>query len=70
MDLTSDQQCLKWLIPSSGSGEPEATDDHYCRWDRLPNGCGYTKAWVEKLVRELSDAVRYESVGGYAPDRR
>ena len=56
--------------PPSGSGEPEATDDRYCRWDRLLNGYGYTNAWVEKLVRDLSDAGRYESVVGFAPDRR
>ena len=56
--------------PPSGSGEPEATDARYCRWDRLMKGYGYTRAWVEKLVRDLSDAARYESVVGYAPDRR
>ena len=33
-------------------------------------GYGYTKAWVDKLVRELSDEDKYESVVGYAPDRR
>lgn len=56
--------------PPYGSGEPEATDDRYCRWDRLMRGYGYTKAWVEKLVRDLSDADKYESVVGVAPDRR
>lgn len=56
--------------PPYGSGEPEATDDRYCRWDRLLRGYGYTKAWVEKLVRDLSDADKYESVVGVAPDRR
>ena len=56
--------------PPSGSGEPEATDDRYCRWDRLLNGYGYTNAWVEKLVRDLSDVGKYRSVVGYAPDRR
>ncbi len=58
------------VIPPSGSGEPEATDDRYCQWDRLLNGYGYTNAWVEKLVRDLSDERRYESVVGFAPDRR
>ena len=56
--------------PPSGSGEPEATDDRYCRWDRLLKGYGYTKTWVEKLVRDLSDAGKYGSVVGYAPERR
>ena len=58
------------LRPPSGSGEPEATNDRYCRWDRLMKGYGYTRAWVEKLVRDLSDEGKYESVVGYAPDRR
>jgi len=56
--------------PASGAGEPEATDDRYCRWDRLLNGYGYTKAWIEKLVRDLSDAGIYEAVVGFSPDRR
>ena len=58
------------MRPPSGSGEPEATDDRYCRWDRLLNGYGYTNAWVKKLVRDLCNAGKYESVVGYAPDRR
>ncbi len=56
--------------PRAGSGEPEATDDRYCRWDRLMKGYGYTTAWVERLVRELSDLDAYEKVLGFKPDRR
>ena len=56
--------------PASDAGEPEATDADFCRWDRLSRGYGYTKAWVNKLVRELSDEDTYEAVVGYAPDRR
>ena len=56
--------------PPYGAGEPEATDDRYCRWDRLMRGYGYTKAWVDKLVRDLSKDDKYEAVVGYAPDRR
>ena len=56
--------------PGSGAGEPEATDDRYCRWDRLMRGYGYTKAWVDKLVRDLSKAKKYETVVGYPPDHR
>ena len=72
--FTMDTHVRSWrhykVRPPSGSGEPEATDDRYCRWDRLLGGYGYTDAWVEKLVRDLSDAGKYESVVGYAPDRR
>ena len=55
--------------PATGAGEPEATDDRYCRWDRLLNGYGYTKAWIEKLVRELSDPSKYAAAVGFSPDR-
>ena len=53
--------------PAGGSDQPEATDDRYCRWDRLAKGYGYTKAWVEKLVRNLSDEDTYKTVVGYRP---
>ena len=56
--------------PASDSGKPEATDDRYCRWDRLAKGYGYTNAWVKKLVRDLSDEHNYKTVVGYEPDRR
>jgi hypothetical protein len=56
--------------PVEGSGEPEATDGRYCRFDRLHNGYGYTQAWVDKLVNDLSDAAMYERVVGVAPDQR
>ena len=53
--------------PAGGSDHPEATDDRYCRWDRLAKGYGYTKAWVDKLVRNLSDEHTYKTVVGYPP---
>ncbi len=56
--------------PSSDSSEPEATDQRYCRWDRLLGGYGYTQAWIEKLVRYLSDPETYEEVVGIAPTHR
>ncbi len=70
--LYTHTQCWRYfkVRPASGAGEPEATDDRYCRWDRLMNGYGYTQAWIEKLVKELSDAATYEKVVGYEPDRR
>ena len=56
--------------PPQSSSEPEATDQRYCRWDRLFGGYGYTDAWVEKLVRDLSDPETYEEVVGIPPTRR
>ncbi len=56
--------------PPEGAPEPEATDQRYCRWDRLSNGYGYTRAWVEKLVGDLSNSGTYEEVVGIPPTRR
>lgn len=56
--------------PAGGSDHPEATDDRYCRWDRLAKGYGYTKAWVKKLVRDLGEEHKYETVVGRAPSPR
>lgn len=53
--------------PAPGSGEPEVTDDRYCQWDRLAKGYGFTNAWVNKLVRELSDEHNYQAFVGYSP---
>ena len=58
------------LVISSRAGEPEATDDRCCRWDQIMPGYGYTKAWVDKLARDLSKAKKYETVIGYPPDHR
>lgn len=72
--FTMDTHTRAWkhygVRPPSGSGEPEATDERYCRWDRLLNGYGYTRAWVEKLVRDLKKADTYEKVVGYPPEKR
>jgi hypothetical protein len=72
--FTSDTHQRAWkhyrVRPAAGSAEPEATEDRYCRWDRLLHGYGYTQAWVERLVVDLSDPVRYEAVVGFAPDAR
>ena len=56
--------------PANNAAEPEATDPRYCKWDRLSNGYGYTRAWVDKLVDELSDPATYETIVGVRPDRR
>lgn len=53
--------------PSGGSDQPELTNQQYCRWDRLSRGHGYTQAWVDKLVDDLSDPATYEEVVGYPP---
>lgn len=72
--FTSDTHQRAWkhygVRPATGSAEPEATDERYCKWDRLLRGYGYTRAWVERLVTDLSDASEYERVVGFAPEAR
>lgn len=56
--------------PPSNTKNPHATDHNYCIWDRVAQTYGYTKAWVDKLLGDLSDAGRYESVVGKPPNYR
>ena len=70
--MNTHTQCWRYfeVRPPQDSAEPEATDERYCRWDRLFGGYGYTQAWVDRLVRDLSDPDTYEGVVGFAPTRR
>ena len=69
--FTSDTHQRAWkyyrVRPNTGSSEPEATDSRYCRYDRLLRGYGYTRAWVDHLVDELSDSSKYAEVVGFSP---
>jgi hypothetical protein len=70
--FTTDTHQRAWkhyaVRPATGSAEPESTDERYCRWDRLSRGYGYTRAWVDHLVAELSKPEQYEVVVGFAPE--
>jgi hypothetical protein len=72
--FTSDTHQRAWkaykVRPATASAEPEATEDRYCRWDRLMRGYGYTREWVELLVTDLSDPLKYEEVVGFPPEVR
>ncbi|MGI8753287.1 MAG: DUF3644 domain-containing protein [Acidimicrobiales bacterium] len=72
--FTSDTHQRAWkyykVRPATGSAEPEATEGRYCRWDRLLRGYGYTRAWVDLLVSDLSNATSYEVIVGFAPEAR
>ena len=59
-------KCWKYykVRPPSNTKNPHATDHNYCIWDRVAQTHGYTMAWVDKLVNDLSDAGKYESVVG------
>ena len=50
--------------PPPGSENPSVTQTKYCQWDEAFGTHVYTGAWVDKLVRELSDAERFEEVTG------
>lgn len=56
--------------PIKGAGEADATDQALCRFDRLLKSYGYTQAWVDKLVNELSDPEVYKLVVGFSPELR
>ena len=70
--MSTHTACWKYfgVRPPQGALEPEATDSRYCSWNRLSGGYGYTEAWVQKLVRDLSDPDKYEKVVGIPPTRR
>jgi hypothetical protein len=70
--LDTHQRAWKYYVvrPATDSAEPEATDERYCRWDRLSRGYGYTRAWVDKLVEELSDPLVYERIAGFEPEKK
>lgn len=53
--------------PRGGDGSPERTRSEYCVHDSAHGDYLYTGAWVEKLVREFSDAERFETVTGRRP---
>jgi hypothetical protein len=53
--------------PPSGDGQPEKTISEYCVYDDVHEDYVYTKAWIDKLIRELSDPGKYQEVMGYAP---
>lgn len=69
--FTTDTHQRAWkyykVRPATGSAEPEATDERYCRWDRLLRGYGYTNAWVRLLVKELKNPATYQTVVGFPP---
>lgn len=46
--------------PPRGAIDPRATDWKYCVFDRLLNGYGYTQAWVDFLVEQLTDPAAFD----------
>lgn len=53
--------------PLARADHPERTLSQYCVYDRAHKDYLYTKAWIEKLVRELSQPETYRNVVGRGP---
>ena len=55
--------------PDKHATRPEQTNERYCIWDEPHRDYLYTDAWVKRLVRELSNAEKFQSVTGHAPEQ-
>jgi hypothetical protein len=53
--------------PSRGDGHPERTRPEYCLYDENEDYV-YTKAWVDKLAKDLADPAEYQRVVGRRPN--
>lgn len=53
--------------PAKEDPHPDHTRPEYCVYDQTHEDYVYTKAWVEKLARDLADPAEYERVVGHAP---
>jgi hypothetical protein len=53
--------------PASHAANPERTKSQYCVYDSAHGDYLYTKAWIEKLVEDLSHADVYRRVVGSDP---
>jgi hypothetical protein len=53
--------------PAQGDPHPERTRTEYCVYDEVHRDYVYTRAWVDKLRRDLADPEEYERVVGRQP---
>lgn len=69
MNLAVHTECWRYfkVRPAPGDAHPERTLQQYCIYDRAHNDYLYTRAWVEKLARELRDPDEFESIVGRPP---
>lgn len=56
--------------PAAGSEHPERTDEKYCIYDEPHGDYLYTKAFVDKAVREMKTAKKFELFTGLKPVER
>jgi hypothetical protein len=53
--------------PQYGSAKPEDTEAKYCVYVEPFKAYVYTKAWVQKLLREFQTSIAYEKIIGKPP---
>jgi hypothetical protein len=53
--------------PPKGEPHPDRTRPEYCVYDEAHEDYVYTKAWVDRLARDLKDPAEYERVVGHPP---
>jgi len=53
--------------PPDRAAEPTATEGNSCIYDKLHKGYGYTQAWIDFLVEQLSDPEIYKDALGADP---
>jgi len=68
-NMATHTACWRYFAvrPPTGSAHPERTIQEYCVYDRAHRDYLYTKAWVEKLVRELRTDDNFRRVVGRSP---
>lgn len=52
--------------PEGDAADPAATDLRYCEWVPAVKLYLYNQDWIDRLVKELSDATRYQELLGRA----
>ncbi len=53
--------------PTQKDSKPECTNSNYCVYDRAHRDYLYTNAWIQKLIREMSDQAKFQQVTGLSP---
>ena len=56
--------------PVSKSNKPERTNHTYCVYDNAHKDYLYTKAWINKLIRELSDSAKFQKSTRKPPEAK
>lgn len=72
MNLAVHTECWRHfqVRPPTRSSHPERTLQQYCVYDRAHRDYLYTRAWIEKLTRELRDPADFARIVGRPPQPR